>query len=95
VVNGTTRIAGDLGDFAVFGIDQNAATAMTHSAMAFDNPIKPVNLYFPLGVGIFKFGHISSLLFLAAYFKFNRSPSVKKFCFPGKITTLGFCTSAP
>jgi hypothetical protein len=79
VVNGTIRIAGDLGNFAVLGIDQNAAAAMTHSAMAFDNAVKTVSLYFPFEIGMFKFGHIFSLLFLTAHFKFNCRPCVKEF----------------
>jgi hypothetical protein len=62
VINRTIRITGDLGDFAVFGIDQNTAAAMTHSAMAFDNPVKSVGLYFLFDVGVFKFSHVFSLL---------------------------------
>jgi hypothetical protein len=62
VIYGTIRITGDLGHFTVFGEDQNTAAAMTHSAMAFDNSVKSVSLYFLFDVGIFKFSHIFSLL---------------------------------
>jgi hypothetical protein len=46
VINGTIRITGDLGNFAVFCIYQDTAAAMTHSTMAFDNPVKSVSLDF-------------------------------------------------
>ena len=62
VINGAIRITGDLGNFTVSGIHQNAAAAVTHSAMAFDNPVKPVGQHFFLDIGIFKFSHIFRLL---------------------------------
>jgi hypothetical protein len=63
MIYGAIRIAGDLGNFAILGIDQNTTAAMTHSAMAFDNSVKSVGLYFFFDVGIFKFSH-ALLIFL-------------------------------
>jgi hypothetical protein len=77
VIDGAVRITGDLGNFPVLGIDQNAATAMTHSAMAFDNPVKSVGLHFLFNIRIFKFSHVFSPEYFDSFFK--NSPSVKKF----------------
>ena len=62
VINGSIRITCNLGNFTVFGIDQNPAAAVTHPAMAFNNPVKPVDLYFLFNVGIFKFSHVFYVL---------------------------------
>jgi hypothetical protein len=63
MINRAIRISGDLGNFAVFGVDQNTTAAMTHSAMTFDNPVKSIGLYLFFDVGIFKFSH-ALLIFL-------------------------------
>jgi hypothetical protein len=64
VINGAIRITGNFGNFTVFGIDQNPAAAMAHSAMAFNNPVKPVGLYFLFDVGIFEFSHMFTFLII-------------------------------
>jgi hypothetical protein len=84
VIDGAVRITGDLGNLAVLGIDQNAAATMTHSAMAFDNPVKSVGLHFLFNIRIFKFSHVFSPVPPAKGIRFrvsgiNRRPG--NYCF--------------
>ena len=62
MVDGATRIARDLGDPAVPDIDQDPATSVAHSAVAFDYRIEPVDLLLPFYIGINKLRHVSFLL---------------------------------
>jgi hypothetical protein len=57
MIDGTVRIAGDFGRFAVFGVNENATAAMTHPAVAFYHRVISVNFHFPFNVGKFEFNH--------------------------------------
>jgi len=84
VIDGTIRITGDLGNFTALGIDQNATAAMTHSAMAFDNPVKSVGLHFLFNIRIFKFSHVFLLNILAVSLRIAHLS--RNFDFPVKQT---------
>jgi hypothetical protein len=45
MIDGAFRISGYFGHFTVAGKDQNAAAAMTHSTMAFDDPVKTIGFH--------------------------------------------------
>jgi hypothetical protein len=59
MVDGTLRISRNFGHLAFFGIDQNPATPVTHTAMALNNGIVAVNFHFAFSIGISEINHSS------------------------------------
>jgi hypothetical protein len=62
MVYGAIGITRDLSRFAVLGIDQNAATAVTHSAVALNHGIITINFHLFLYIGIEEFTHTAPFL---------------------------------
>jgi hypothetical protein len=57
MVDGTRRIAGNLGNLSILNINNNATPSMAHPTMALDNGVVAINFHFLFYVGVDKFSH--------------------------------------